>query len=279
MQASSWILNFFSAKSPTSLACAFSENAESRSLASFVLAAVPDSIREMIQMLFANSKKIWLVASLFVLNIFVVAGRPAWGGIVFRDLNVTLDASLISDFDLDVDLDGTIDFRFTSAFIPDPTLSVGFNQVKFPFASGNGIVIDAFTGDGFPAASRLSLGNLVSNASLFSSSSDLGNLSFLTTPDPVTGNFEGQTGYLGLKFDRLGGTSFGFAQISVNAANAAVNPFGLTLFNVAYNDTLGEGATISAVPEPSGMLLASLGVGLLAWGRFKRPGRAEPVVK
>ena len=212
-----------------------------------------------------------LIASLFLLITFAIANRPGHAGLVFRDLNVTLDASLVTSYDLDVDLDGTIDFTFTSAYLPDPILPVGFNVVDFPFASQNGIVIDAPTGDGFPAASRLSLGNLVSNASIFSTPSlDQGNLSFFAGMDPPSGNFEGRTGYIGLKFDRLGGTAFGFAEISVNALNATVNPLGLTLRSVAFNDALGESATITAVPEPSSLALAGLSLGLLAVFRGRR---------
>ncbi len=220
-------------------------------------------------MFFANLKSFWLGASLLGLATFAIAGRTAHAGLVFRDLNVTLDASLGPTYDLDVDLDGTIDFSFTSTFIP---ATVGFNQIAFPFASNNGVVIDALTGDGFPAASRLSIGNVVSNASLFSQSSDLGNLASFITPDPPSGNFEGQIGYIGFKFDRLGGTAFGFAEISVNAMNAAVNPFGLTLRNVAFNDIVGQSATITAVPEPSSIIMVGVSLGLLV-GFPRRIGR------
>ena len=225
-------------------------------------------------MFFAIRTNHWLVASLLMLVPCAIAQSSAQAGLVFRDLNVTLDASMVSQYDLDVDLDGTIDFKFTSAFLPDPTLPVGFNVIDFPFASNNGVVIDAQTGDGFPSASRLVIGNVVSSASLFSFPSDQGNLSFFASMDPPSGNFEGRTGYIGLKFDRLGGTAFGFAEISVNARDAAVNPLGLTLRNVAFNDTLGEFATISAVPEPSSITLAGLSLGLLAAFR-RRTKRAR----
>ncbi len=227
-------------------------------------------------MFFAIRTNHWLVASLLMLVPCAIAQSSAQAGLVFRDLNVTLDASMVSQYDLDVDLDGTIDFKFTSAFLPDPTLPVGFNVIDFPFASNNGVVIDAQTGDGFPSASRLVIGNVVSSASLFSFPSDQGNLSFFASMDPPSGNFEGRTGYIGLKFDRLGGTAFGFAEISVNARDAAVNPLGLTLRNVAFNDTLGEFATISAVPEPSSITLAGLSLGLLAAFRLRTKRTKTP---
>ncbi len=219
----------------------------------------------------AIKNSICLGACVLALSAFTIASRPAYAGLVYRDVNVTLDASLASSYDLDVDLNGTTDFTFTSAFIPDPTLPVGFNVIDFPFASNNGVVIDAPTGDGFPTVSRLSVGNTVSSASVFSSATnDQGNLSFFTPFDPPSGNFEGRTGYVGLRFDRLGGTAFGFAEVSVNAMNAAVNPLGLTIRNVTYNDTLGAFATISAVPEPSSMALAGVSLGLFGVFQMRR---------
>lgn len=219
----------------------------------------------------AIRQKVLLGVCLFTLTASGLASRPVLAGLVFRNLNVTLDASLLSSYDLDVDLDGMTDFTFTSAFVPDPTLPVGFNVVDFPFASNNSVVIDAQTTDGFPTVSRLSLGNIVSNTSLFSSPSiDQGNLSFFTAFDPPSGNFEGRTGYVGLRFDRLGGTTFGFAEILVNAMNAPVNPLGLTIRSVAYNDVPGESATISAVPEPSSLVLAGISLGLCVAFRVRK---------
>lgn len=227
-------------------------------------------------MFFAINKSHWLGVGLFVLATFAVANRQLSAGIVFRELNVTLDSSMGMPFDLDVDLNGTIDFTFTSTFVPDPVLAVGFNQVEFPFGSNNGVVIDATVGDGFPTVSRLSLGDTVSSGSLYSFPTDRGNLSFFTTVDPPSGNFAGRTGFVGLKFDRLGGTAFGFAQISVNPIDAPLNPFGLTLHYVAFNDTLGELATITAVPEPSSITLAGISLGLLAaFHRRKKHGNTR----
>jgi len=218
----------------------------------------------------AIRKSIWLGASLFVSLVIATVSRPAYAGLVYRDVNVTLDASAGFPYNLDVDLDGTTDFTFTSTFAPDPTFPVGFNVVDFSFGSNNGVVIDAPATDGFPTVSRLGIGSIVSNSSLFSLPSDQGNLTFFTPFDPPSGNFEGQSGYVGLKFDRLGGTAFGFAEISVNAMNAAVNPLGLTIRSVTYNDTLGASATITAVPEPSSMALAVIGVGLFGASQLRK---------
>lgn len=208
------------------------------------------------------------------------ASTTASAGLVLRNVDVTLDASQLQSFDLDLDLNGTVDFRFTSAFVPDPLFPVGFNVVDFPFGSNNGVVIDGVVADGFPTISRLQLGDVVSGASLFSTASiDQGNLSFFTAFDPPSGNFEEKTGFVGLRFDRPNGTTFGFAEITVNSSLAPINPLGLTIGLVGYNDVAGAGVTISAVPEPSSLSMACIGLGgfLFALRRrlSGRPGRRE----
>lgn len=120
-------------------------------------------------------------------------GQSAQAGLMTHDVNVTLNAGNIESYSLDVNLDGKTDFTFTAALVLDPILSVGFDQVEFPFGN-NGVVIDKATSDGFPTASRLAVGDTVSAANTFSSSSDKGNLFFFTSFDPPSGNFGGHTG-------------------------------------------------------------------------------------
>ena len=132
--------------------------------------------------------------------------------------------------------------------------------MDFPFGSNNGVVIDRLTADGFPTASRLGSGATVSSANIFSSASfDQANLFFSTSFDPPSGNFGGRTGFLGLRFDRAGDTVFGFAEVTVNALTAPVNPSGLTIGRVGFNNVAGQAVTINAVPEPA--MLALLGIG------------------
>lgn len=206
-------------------------------------------------------------AHLLAALVLMIVAQPSYAGLVFRNVGVTLNASAFESYDLDVDLNGSIDFRFNSVFAPDPLLPVGFNVIDFPFSSGNGVVIDMPTGDGFPTTSRLGIGATVSSANAFSLAGfDQGNLSFFTPFDPPSGNFEGRTGFIGFRFDRLGGTAFGFAEITVRSVNASVNPLGLTIGHVAFNDQLGQAVTVSAVPEPSSMVLAS--IGLVVFGGY-----------
>ena len=206
--------------------------------------------------------------------------QPALATVVTRQANVTLNALNIESYDLDVNLDGRNDFTFTAALVLDPILSVGFAVVDFPFASGNGVVIDASTGDGFPAARRLAAGNTVSASNTYSGPNDQGNLFFFTTFDPPSGNFGEKTGFLGLRFDTAGGTHYGFAEVTVNSINALNNPLGLTLGLIGYNDTPGQPVQIAAVPEPAGLPLFGIGaLGLMAALRKGRRGAAPAQVE
>lgn len=207
--------------------------------------------------------------------------ESAQAALVTRNVGVTLNAEDIETFDLDVDLNGTIDFTFTAAFVPDPSFSVGFDTVDSPFGTSNSVVIDMPTLDGFPTASRLAAGDTVAAANTFSfGSSDQGNLFFLTPFDPQSGNFEGQTGFLGLRFEGTGGSLFGFAQVTVNSLNASVNPLGLTIGTVGFNDVPGQLVQIpsapAAVPEPGTLALLLAGFGLLAASRLNNGQRSKP---
>ncbi len=196
---------------------------------------------------------------------------PAQAALITRDVSVTLDADVNSfaPFDLDVDLDGTIDFTFTAVFAPDPVLTVGFDVVDFPFASNNGVVIEPPSNNGFPTASLLGAGDTVSDADAFSLASfDQGNLFFFISGEAPSGNFAGRTGFLGLRFDRSGGSVFGFAQITVNDLNAPINPLGLTIGTVGFDDVPGQAVQITAVPEPTSLILLGFGaIGLLSTAR------------
>ena len=202
-------------------------------------------------------------------------------GIVTRIVNATLNATNLDTYDLDVDLNGTNDFKFSAAFAPDPVLPVGFDVIDFPFGGNNGVVIDSFVGDGFPTVSRLSAGSVVSSANLFSSASfDQGNLFSFVALEPPTGNFEGQTGFIGLRFGRPEGIFYGFAQVSVNSRSSGTNPLGLTIGTVGYNDVVGQSAQITAVPEPTSlMMFGAGGLGILStfFARSKRRTSIVPL--
>lgn len=200
---------------------------------------------------------------------------PAQADVITRNVGVTLSAANIDSYNLDVDLNGTTDFTFTAAFVSDPFLSVGFDVVDFPFGSNNSVVIDFPTINGFPTASRLQIGDVVSAANTFALASfDQGNLFFFTSFDPPSGNFNGQTGFLGLRFDRPDGAVFGFAEITVNSLDAELNPPDLTIGQVGFNDVAGEPIRISAVAEPASLMIFGLGgLGLMLFRNGKRRSR------
>jgi|GEM_PF-3621411 len=191
---------------------------------------------------------------------------------ITRLVNVTLNASNLESYNLDVDLNGTNDFKFTASNLPDPVLPIGSDVVDFPFGGNNGGVIDAFAADRFPNATRLNTGDLVSVANLFSSASfDQANLFSFVGSETPSGNFEGQTGFLGLRFDGSSGPLYGFAEVSVNSRNSSSNPLGLTIGLVGYNDAVGQPALISAaVPEPTSLLLLGIGTIGIVSSRFTR---------
>lgn len=194
--------------------------------------------------------------------------------VIARDLNVTLDASSLQTFNLDVDLNGSTDFTFNTSFAAGPPAS-GSAVVSVPLGSfSNGVLIDTQTGDGFPPASRLGVGALIGPGGLFSDVFDQANLfSLIFGPE---GNFGDQSGFIGLRFDSAGGPLFGFAQISVNGL-ASSDAFDLTIGAVGFNDIAGQAfavpsAVVAVVPTPGSLsLLALAGFGLLvATGRRGR---------
>ncbi len=215
----------------------------------------------------------------YVLSLFWVAGSiaalafngpPVQAGLISREVNVTLSAANFETYDLDLDLNGTTDFTFTAAYAPDPSLAVGFDTIDFAFGSNNAAVIDSATGDGFPSVTRLNVGDTISSGSTFSGPNDQGNLYFFISTDlpPTTGNFGGQTGFVGLRFDTPGGINFGFAQVSVKDLGDPSNPFDLTIGTVGYNDVAGQAAAV-AVPEPASVAILAFGGFVFATSRWR----------
>jgi hypothetical protein len=205
----------------------------------------------------------WFGFTTVFIAISAALTQSALATLVTRSVNHTLTAipdGSNNSFDLDVDLDGTTDFTFTTIIgIPDMPSFASFAVIEAPFATSNGAIIDAFTGDGFPTVSRLSLGDRVSSSNrFFSASFDQGNLFFITSFDPPSGNFDNQSGFIGLRFEKNSEIFFGFAQVTVNDLFAVQDPLAVTIKTVGFESVAGEPVQIATVPEPS--LATPLGI-------------------
>jgi hypothetical protein len=219
---------------------------------------------------------IMTVGTRFIVGLAVIAylvAPSAEAAPILRSVNATLTA--VPDgpnnfYDLDVDLDGTTDFGFTTIIgIPEDPTFASFAVVEAPFGSQNGARIDAFTGDGFPTVSRLALGDTVSATDpFFLAGFEQGNLFFVTAFDPPSGNFQSQTGFIGLRFERDGALHYGFAQVTVNDLFAAQDPLAVTIGIVGFESVAGAPVQVQAIPEPAS--LAAFGLAVVGLAALRR---------
>lgn len=214
-----------------------------------------------------------------VIGAWLAAIPIASAALVTRQVNHTLTATPDSPnniYDLDIDLNGVKDFKFTTIIgVPEDPTFASFSVVDHPFGSSNAYVIDALTSDGFPTIRLLKPGASIGPTSFFSGPNDQGNLFFIAFPDAATGNFQNQTGYIGLRFTRGADTLYGFAQITVNDLLAPQNPLALTIGTVGYESVAGQAVQTPAVPLPAAATLGGAGLALLAGLRLLGTARRE----
>ncbi len=187
----------------------------------------------------------------------------AEAGIIYRDLNIRLDACVATTQNdaktfVDANLDGVNDVLFLHRGRID--------AVKGPVGAAYAFGVSGGEIAGFTAGSSLYARNLAFSAEVKSQNfQSYGIMAFIA--GFANSEFkEPGLGYVGFKFDKDGGTHFGW--ISVNMDGVSRNAF--TVLGVAYNDVAGEGI-LAGVPEPGSLgLLATGAVGMLLWRRARR---------
>lgn len=219
--------------------------------------------------------RVILVAALSITWLGI--NQSAEAGVMTRDVDVTLNASTFDIYRLDLDQDGSADFTFSSAIDVEPPFPFGFDIIDPPLGQ-SAFVVDASVGDSFPTISRLVASDTIGPGSLFSKFGDQGNLLFdFPGGDPMgsppTGNFAGATGFVGLRLETSSGFLYGFAEVTVNALDAAVNPYGLTIGRVGLSDVAGQSITnldAQSVPEPTSLAVFACGGLVMLAGKRKR---------
>ena len=122
-------------------------------------------------------------------------------------------------------------------------------------------------------ARNLSLNTMIDSTLGWKSRDDSGGGYIADAGKEVVGWKPGDTGYMGIRFDRMGSDHYGWIHIT------AVSDEEIVLNQWAYEsdaDTslLAGAGAVNAVPEPSTAILLGLGAaGAVLWQKFRRPKR------
>jgi PEP-CTERM motif len=170
---------------------------------------------------------------------------------------------------LDVNADGTNDFEFTASFsnLRDSVLALDSNM--WLGTTGSSPAAPA----ALTAPTEIGPDTTSPPYTFFGGSGVLQNTSFITNkmkgPWPAGGS-----AYLGLQFEAVDGTHYGWAQISACTfdANSTCDPAStISIIDWAWEDQVGVGIqSPAALPEPSSLALFALGGAGLAAFRLRR---------
>ena len=211
----------------------------------------------------------------------MAGAQTAQAEVQSRTLDVTVFDSP-TGFKLDVDQDGTDDFNFWHFSFDSGTNTIAFAEATIaaedtaaltgttnPYDEGTGKLVDAkveTASTNSPHAYNYGRGAWLAATPGGYFASDYG-----------TGNWAGQSGFLGLQFESstTGGIHAGFVQLSVDA-NDSATPLAIRLTGVAWEDQAYTDIHVEniakVVPEPVSLGLLAMGaVGIAAMRRRQSP--------
>ncbi len=181
----------------------------------------------------------------------ILLGAPAYGSAVYSGVqDLVLQGSPSSDVLLDIELAGVAASWDTIQFEIDAVSnsSTGANDV----VAGAGVALASTTD--FPFVAELSLGDP------FPSSPVYGSGGKPLWESGVSGGFTNGSGYAAMLFSTQGGGPAYSGWIHLQLANSGSATASLTVIDWAYSDVPGQTVTIGQTPEPSGLVLTSLGL-------------------
>jgi hypothetical protein len=204
--------------------------------------------------------------------------RSSYAGIIYSDItDVYLASQCLSSYELDLDGDSFPDISFSTDAIPDlgppPVL---IREYVWTTPSGLGRVLGIGTW-GELLTNGYYISSIPQESFDWFSGVDLPvHMGILdNNPPPCGEDFSGLTGFLGLEFDISGNTHYAWLRLTLHPDAGAV-----ILRDYAYETTPGMGIVAGAIPEPSTILLLSLGGLGLLWragrkAQLKRSGLSQ----